>query len=334
MLNPLLLLGLTTFAQAPQEPPKLSADGEACKAAFTELMKLKDNVGDTRIKDLQMPGAPEYFKSAYGMMGLYALQLSFDTSNDRAGEAIKLYSDILPKIDHLRSWDGYQTIYMVRAAKKYADPKTAEKVRTDTASLLKRTIAAKDFYGPVADMSNKLFPLDLAHVTGNAMQGKLLNHPAPPFKFLWSNDPTVKTLKDLKGKVIVLDFWATWCKPCIGLFPKVKEISAQYAGKPVVFVGVTSIQGYVVDPKNGKIDCKDNPKKEMSLMPDVLKQLGVTWTVAISDRDCFDPHFDIMEIPHMAVIDQSGVVRNSGIEPDDLPKTIDALLAEGTKESK
>ena len=43
----------------------------------------------------------------------------------------------------------------------------------------------------------------------------------------------------LAGKVVVIDFWATWCAPCIQAFPAMNALQARYAGKPVVFYSVT-----------------------------------------------------------------------------------------------
>jgi len=43
-----------------------------------------------------------------------------------------------------------------------------------------------------------------------------------------------------KGKVVVLNFWASWCGPCKAEMPALQQVSKEYAGKPVTFIGVDS----------------------------------------------------------------------------------------------
>jgi thiol-disulfide isomerase/thioredoxin len=43
-----------------------------------------------------------------------------------------------------------------------------------------------------------------------------------------------------KGKVVVLNFWASWCGPCKAEMPALQQVSKEYAGKPVAFIGVDS----------------------------------------------------------------------------------------------
>ena len=60
---------------------------------------------------------------------------------------------------------------------------------------------------------------------------------APDFSFT-SKDGEFITLEDLKGKTVVLDFWGTWCKPCLMATPDLLKLRKKYADQPVVFVGI------------------------------------------------------------------------------------------------
>ncbi len=54
----------------------------------------------------------------------------------------------------------------------------------------------------------------------------------------WVNGTPLKD-EDLKGKVVLLDFWAMWCGPCIATFPHLREWNEQYADKGLVIIGLT-----------------------------------------------------------------------------------------------
>jgi thiol-disulfide isomerase/thioredoxin len=152
---------------------------------------------------------------------------------------------------------------------------------------------------------------------GAFAKGMLLDHPAPAIAFTWANGRhgEITSLDDLKGKVVVLDFWATWCGPCVGSFPNVRELQAFYDGYDVAIIGVTSIQGSHIDPDNGPVDCEGDPDKEMSLMPDFMQKKDVTWTVAFSKQEVFNPDYGVRGIPHVTIIDPEGIVRYNGLHP-------------------
>jgi cytochrome c biogenesis protein CcmG/thiol:disulfide interchange protein DsbE len=61
---------------------------------------------------------------------------------------------------------------------------------------------------------------------------------APGFSIKADNGRTV-SLPDFGGKVLVLNFWATWCPPCVQETPSLSEFAARYAGKGVVVFGVS-----------------------------------------------------------------------------------------------
>ena len=170
-------------------------------------------------------------------------------------------------------------------------------------------------------------------------RGELMNGPAPEVSFTWSSDGKLKNISELKGNVVVLDFWATWCGPCVATFPKIHELVERYqtAGSPVKVIGVTSLQGFHMKRtadmkvKPERIDCKDDTSKEYGLMPEFMKDLNMNWTVAFTPDGCFNPNFGVNGIPHLVIIDAAGKVRHNGLHPanaKDVADKIDALLKE------
>lgn len=174
----------------------------------------------------------------------------------------------------------------------------------------------------------------MALLNGAAMRGELLGHPAPAMEMLWvartDGAPGWKTLADLKGKVVVLDFWATWCGPCVGSFPNVRTMRAKYSPEDVEIVGITSPQGYVAHKKRARADCKDDVAKEQSELANFMKDMEMTWTVAMTKEDVFNPDFAIRGIPFVAIIDADGNVARIGLHPsseEEIQKAVDELVA-------
>jgi len=164
---------------------------------------------------------------------------------------------------------------------------------------------------------------------------RLIGKPAPELHFLWTSHTEherIKKLSDLKGKVIVLDFWHTGCGPCVASFPQIRELASHYEGCDVEIIGVTSIQGAVYGLTPYRIDTPGDPKKEMSLMADYIKAKNITWTIAFSKENVFNADYGVISVPSMVFIAPDGTVRHVDIHPADpeakKQEKIDALLEE------
>ncbi len=166
----------------------------------------------------------------------------------------------------------------------------------------------------------------------NATLAALVGKPAPELHFKWSSPAGLTTLSALKGKVVVIDFWATWCGPCLRAFPEVRENAARFAGCPVVFLGVTSIQGRVSNLEPKRIDTKGDPAREMALMPRFMQAKNMTWPVAFSEENVFNPDYGVSGIPFVAIITPDGIVRHAGLNPGDkhanIGGKVEAILRE------
>jgi thiol-disulfide isomerase/thioredoxin len=189
---------------------------------------------------------------------------------------------------------------------------------------LQRWNFARDIPGYIGNQITRL--------EGPAIRGTLIGGPAPELDFIWaSGGRKLASLEELRGKVVVLDFWATWCGPCIASFPKTRELAARYRGYPVEIIGVTSLQGAHYE-FGESIDCTDDPEKEMELMAEYVKGRDITWTVAFASQHVYNPEYNVDGIPRVVIIDAKGRVRDADLHPHNdherEMELIDGLLRE------
>ena len=134
--------------------------------------------------------------------------------------------------------------------------------------------------------------------------------PDPAFK---TPDGKTHKLSALRGQIVVVNFWATWCGPCQEELPRLAQIATSYAGKPVSFVFIS-----IDDPKDRK------------KIPAALDKLHVsfdTWTGADTDTLGSFGLGDI--VPGTIVLDEKGepVARVMGeAKEEDIRNAVDWLL--------
>jgi RNA polymerase sigma factor (sigma-70 family) len=142
-----------------------------------------------------------------------------------------------------------------------------------------------------------------------------VGRPAPAFEAKDLNGQAVR-LSDYRGKVVVVIFWASWCRPCMNMIPEEKALVARLAGKPFALIGVNC------DATAG--EARRVAAAQSIPWPNLHD--GVPDEGKIAERYKVAGH----GIPAIFVVDRDGVLRHKWLaSADELDRAVDALLAEG-----
>ncbi|HEY4133351.1 MAG TPA: TlpA disulfide reductase family protein [Gemmatimonadaceae bacterium] len=139
--------------------------------------------------------------------------------------------------------------------------------------------------------------------------------PAPAFT-AQDLDGKPVALADLKGKVVVLNEWATWCEPCRGEIPQLEAVYREYAPQGLVMIGVS------VDAFGTGGDVRD-----------FAKEHEMTYSIWLDPDKHFAAQFTTVGVPETFVIDRAGRIRRrfiGALQDGDtsLTATLKSALAE------
>ena len=120
-------------------------------------------------------------------------------------------------------------------------------------------------------------------------------------------------LEKMRGKVVLIDFWASWCGPCMAALPRVKAAYEKLQARGFEIIGI-------------------NLDEDKAQMQRVLTSANMTWPQSFDGKKWEGPlvtRFGIMGIPALWLVDKRGVVRHLTIEPN-LTEKVEKLLEEKT----
>ena len=150
----------------------------------------------------------------------------------------------------------------------------------------------------------------------------LIGKPAPEFAVKdWVIGPPT-TLADQKGKVTILEFWATWCKPCEQMFPKLNELHESHADRGLVIIALTRFfLAYGQEQAQ---------PEELALIRSFVENHGVKFRVGVSEDERDQTIFGAMGLPLIVLIDRGGIVRLVTVSTEDerFKLTLDECLNE------
>lgn len=269
-------------------------------------------VGATIAEAVRHPAAVRALgaKEAEPLWSLVSSQVSKTLFAELTGD-IRRLADAFPADATVNSTHGVADLWeRANAIDDEALMTSVESLRVRSMAVIDRALAA----GTLTDRDKAYNERYLERLKLTPKVATLVGNPAPELDFLWtSKGESIRNLKDLRGRVVVLDFWATWCGPCVGSFPQVRELAAHYAGYPVEIVGVTSPQGSTIF--EGGEEKAETPEIEFTQMERYIGEKDITWTVAFSKQEVFNPEYGIRGIPHVVIIDHEGKIAHRALHP-------------------
>lgn len=156
---------------------------------------------------------------------------------------------------------------------------------------------------------------------------RLMFNPAPELDVAyWLRSDPIR-LASLRGKVVLLDFWAVWCSECPAAFPQWRELQTQFSDKGLTVIGVTKLYGRS-DTEEGL-----NREQELKALLSFQAKRQLNYPIAVGKMDDVtnDERFVVASLPTVVLIDRRGNVRHfkRGIgEYRKLKKQIEKLINE------
>lgn len=140
-----------------------------------------------------------------------------------------------------------------------------------------------------------------------ASVGVSVGQTAPDFSLKDTEGNTV-SLKNLKGeKIVVLDFWASWCGPCIRAIPELNRIQKDYGERGVQVLGI-------------------NIREKPSAVVSFKKKNMVKYQVLLDLKGTVAADYRVRGIPNLIVIDKDGVMQYNGHSPAKLKDILKKLV--------
>ncbi len=130
------------------------------------------------------------------------------------------------------------------------------------------------------------------------------------------------SLADQLGKVVLLEFWASWCRPCLATFPVLRELHARYADHGLTIVALTR---YIL---NARTDAVAERARQREAIIQTIAHRRLDFPVGIAPDGRLQQQYGATGVPAFALIDRGSVVRSASSMADEgeLEKGIASLL--------
>jgi len=121
----------------------------------------------------------------------------------------------------------------------------------------------------------------------------------------------VSSLAELRGRVVLLEFWATWCKPCQEMFPKLRKLHELESPNGLEIIALT--RHYMAYGGT-----EESKAEERQLMQGIVDQHQALFHVGIADDERLQGVFGANGLPTLVLIDRNGIIQYIGPGEDDV----------------
>ena len=143
---------------------------------------------------------------------------------------------------------------------------------------------------------------------GDLQRNSLVGHAAPDFELAVQSGAKFPRLSTLKGQVVVIDFFATWCGPCVAMMPHIQEMHDRLGQKGLKVIGIST--------------------ESAEIVAGAASQFGLKYSLASDGNEGVSASYRVYALPTIVVIDRQGIVREVAIADAD---AVDTAVAAALK---